>query len=72
MKFAALMASCVSIMIMNIAYAAETGADDSGVMAFCNEQAELAGIENADEKSQYVKDCVDSFNTPSGESAPQE
>lgn len=44
---------------------AEEGADD--VNAYCTEQAQLAGIEDADEMRQYIQDCIDSYTVPAGE-----
>jgi hypothetical protein len=58
--------------ILNTAYATETKVDDSGYIAYCKEQADLAGIENTEEKNLYVKECTDSFITPSADSQPQD
>ena len=35
------------------------------VNAYCEEQAQLAGIEEAEESAQYVQECIDSFGIPS-------
>lgn len=38
--------------------AAETDNTEVDYRAFCNEQAELAGIVDSDEKKQYVDTCL--------------
>ncbi len=35
--------------------------------AYCTEQAELAGIEDANELKQYIKECVESYTGGAGE-----
>lgn len=57
MKFAALFTFLTLSMSFNMAYAGE--AEDN--LAYCNEQVQLAGIEEMDEKTEYIKDCMDSF-----------
>ena len=69
MKFAILLTFLSLSSIFNTVYAAEEnagGIDD--VAAFCDEQTQLAGIEDADEKKQFVKDCMESYGVPSGDS----
>lgn len=66
MRFAALFTLLTFFslgMISNPAYAADSS-DQNGAADYCNEQAEMAGIEDADEKQQYIQDCTDSFNAP--------
>ena len=66
MKFSALLAILSLTMAFNTASATEmAGADDD--LSYCNEQVQLAGIEDAEEKNQYVKDCMDSMGTPQGD-----
>ena len=50
---------------MSTVYAEEGSPDD--VNAYCTEQAQLAGIEDADELRQYIQDCIDSYTAPAGE-----
>jgi len=72
MKFAVLLAVLSSMITFNAAYAAEATNDSNEIAAYCEEQAQLAGIENAAEKSQYVKECIDSFGVPSGDAPPSD
>jgi len=72
MKFAVLLAVLSSTIMFNTAYAAEATNDSNEIAAYCDEQAQLAGIEDAAEKSQYIKDCIDSFGVPSGETPPSD
>jgi hypothetical protein len=66
MKFAVLLAVLSSTITFNTAYAAEATNDSNEIAAYCDEQAQLAGVENAAEKSRYVQECIDSFGAPSG------
>ena len=72
MKFAVLLAVLSSTITFHAAYAAETANDSNEIAAYCDEQAQLAGIEDASEKSRYIQECIDSFGTPSGETQPSE
>jgi hypothetical protein len=71
MKFAVLLAVLSSTITFNTVFAAEANNDSNEIAAYCNEQAELAGIENAAEKSRYIKECIDSFGVPA-EGMPSE
>jgi len=71
MKFAVLLAVLSSMIIFNTAFAAEANNDSNEIAAYCDEQAQLAGIESAAEKSRYIKECIDSFGVPS-EGMPSE
>ena len=70
MKFAVLLAVLSSTITFNTVFAAEANNDRNEIAAYCNEQADLAGIENAAEKSRYIKECIDSFGVPA-EDVPQ-
>jgi len=48
-------------VMFNTAYAAENEDGTDDVKEYCGNQAELSGIEDADEKNKYYKDCIDSF-----------
>ena len=73
MKYAALIALLFLNTTFNTVYAAEMPDGSVDAAAYCDEQAQMAGIEDADEKSQYVKECVDSFGAPSdGSQTPNE
>ena len=37
------------------------------VKTYCEEQAQLAEIEDAQESVQYIQECIDSFAAPSGD-----
>lgn len=75
MKFAVFMVILSSITLTGAAIAAEAEIEaenkNDDYAAYCNEQAELAGIEDAGEKSQYINECIDSFALPA-EGAPQQ
>jgi hypothetical protein len=64
------MRSAITLLLltatMNIAYAEDTSPGDD-VQAYCKEQADMAGIEDATELSEYIQDCIDSYSTPAGE-----
>ncbi|MDT8281830.1 MAG: hypothetical protein RQ982_03345 [Gammaproteobacteria bacterium] len=64
MKLALLLAilSISSLHAIN-ASAAENDANENA--AYCNEQVQLTGIEDVAEKSEYIKECMESFGTPS-------
>lgn len=49
------------------AYAQEEYSSGEDIAAYCSEQGELAGIEDASELSQYVQECVDSYAMPEAE-----
>ena len=70
MKFAALIA-ILSLTALNTAYATEVSSSEDDTLAYCNEQVQLAGIEDANEKAQYVNDCIESFATPSSGDSQQ-
>ena len=67
MKFFTLLAAASLAAVLSNAYATEMTNSDDEVFAYCNEQAERDGIENVDEKNQYVKEGVDSFAAQSGD-----
>jgi len=62
----------LSISTFNAVNAAEAENDATENAAYCNEQVQLAGIEDAAEKADYIKECMASFGTPSDESLPQD
>jgi len=61
MKFSAVLAILSLASAFGSAYAAEAEGDN--VNAYCEEQAQLAGIEDNVEKQEYVKECVESYAT---------
>ena len=67
MKIAELLAILSLSAVLNVAYATEMESADNDNVAYCNEQAEMAGIDDAQEKKQYVEECVESFTAESGE-----
>lgn len=77
MKFAVFLAILSLALTSRVVYAAEEMPSESesvsvseseNIAAYCTEQAELSGIEDAGEKAQYLKECIDSFAVPSEES----
>jgi hypothetical protein len=60
----ALLFAILSISTLNTVSAAETENDSTENASYCNEQAQLAGIEDAAEKAEYINDCMASFGTP--------
>ena len=40
--------------------------------SYCEEQAQLAGIEEAAEKSEYIRECVQSYAIPAEDTFPQD
>ena len=67
MKFSALLAIFALTMSLNTAYATEDSGPDDDISSYCKEQADRDGIEDASEKSQFVKECIESYNVPTGE-----
>ena len=66
MKIAKLLVPLALIASLNIAYAEDETADEaanenSDVSIYCEEQAQLAGIEDSNESAQYIQECIDSF-----------
>ena len=60
MKYFALLAALSLATTINTVYATEVTSSDDEAIAYCNEQGELSGIENTEEKKQYIKDCIES------------
>ncbi|MFC1589546.1 hypothetical protein ACFL3P_04665 [Pseudomonadota bacterium] len=63
MKFSALLAILSLITAFSSAYANEMDTEADNVAAYCNEQSELAGIEDAVEKEIFIAECIDSYAT---------
>lgn len=68
MKLARSLAILSLTTALGSAYATEMASADNDALSYCNDQAAMAGIEDAEEKNQYVEDCVASFAIPSAES----
>jgi len=54
------------------ANAADTDSAENDYKTYCEEQAEMSGIEDANEKSEYIKECIESFTVPSGDTSNQD
>jgi hypothetical protein len=68
MKTATLLISLALITPFYTTHANEEMNDQSmDIRAYCEEQAQLAGIEDATESTQYIQECIDSFGIPSDE-----
>ena len=70
MKFNQLLAVMITGLLLNNANANEGQSTDDDYATYCNEQADLSGVEDAGEKNIYIKECIESFEGDSGD-APQ-
>ena len=74
MKFAVLL-PLLFLSLSNVASAEEAttteNSDSTDYVAYCTEQAELTGIENAAEKNNYIKECIESYAPPAEQVIPQ-
>jgi len=59
-------------LTLNVANAADTENADTDYNAYCMEQAEMSGIEDAAEKSSYIKECIESLAEPSADAPSQD
>lgn len=65
MKFTAWLTILALTTILNTTYAAdEMTSDNDETYTYCNEQAQMSGIEDVDEKNQYIKECIESLGSP--------
>ena len=72
MKLVELLAVLTIGLALNSAHAteAEDAGSDTDYAAYCTEQAELTGVEDANEKQNFINECIESFEgSPGG--APQ-
>ena len=60
MKYFVFLMPLVLAMSFNI-NAADTDQNEVDYVAFCNEQADLAGIIDADEKKEFVNICLTNY-----------
>ena len=67
MKTATLLLLLSLTASINMAYATETSNDIDDIKAYCTEQAQLSGIEEGPEFTQYVQECIDSYTAPTGD-----
>ncbi|MDH5765335.1 MAG: hypothetical protein OEZ38_04895 [Gammaproteobacteria bacterium] len=67
MKFVTLLAVLSLTTVLNPVYATEMANADDDIVSYCNEQAQLAGIEDAAEKAQYVNECIESYEVPAAD-----
>jgi len=66
MKFYYLFITISLVIFMHSARASEDPAqNDAEFRSFCNEQAQMAGMEDADEKKQYITDCLTNYGVTS-------
>ena len=70
----ALLFALLSISTFNTVNAtdAEVNFDTTDYASYCDEQAQLAGIEDAAEKREYIMECVQSYAIPTDEEMPQD
>ncbi|MCW9014520.1 MAG: hypothetical protein OQL06_12115 [Gammaproteobacteria bacterium] len=64
MKLAVYLAALSLTATLGTAFAVDMVNADDDIPGYCNEQAELSGIEDMDEKTQYIQDCIDSYGPP--------
>lgn len=69
-----LLFTILSIAAFNTVNAAEAEIDlnTADYVSYCDEQAQLAGIEDAAEKSDYIRECVQSYAIPTDNTLPQD
>jgi hypothetical protein len=70
MKFLAILAILSLTTAFSSAYATETNTAADDVTAYCLEQAEIAGIDDAVEKQEYMKECTESYATENNGEQP--
>lgn len=68
----ALLFAILSISALNTVNAAEVDLNTNDYASYCDEQAQLAGIEDAAEKSEYIRECIQSYTTPTDDTLPQD
>lgn len=69
----ALLFAILSISTFNAVNAAEeVDYNITDYASYCDQQAQLAGIEDAAEKSEYIRECVQSYAIPTDEELPQD
>lgn len=69
-----LLFTIISILAFNTVNAAEAEIDLNATdyASYCDEQAQLAGIEDAAEKSECIRECVQSYAIPTDDTLPQD
>ena len=72
MKFAVYLAALTLTATLGTAYASDTASPEDDIAGYCKNQAELAGVEDMSEKSQYIQDCVESFGPADDAQLPTE
>ena len=71
MKLIQLLAALSLSLTLYTANAADKDAYEDDYITYCTEQADMSGIEDAEEKNVYIRECIESFKVPSGD-APQQ
>lgn len=59
-------------LTLNIANAADTETVDADYKSYCTEQAEMSGLDDAAEKSSYIKECLESLSGSSSDAPNQD
>jgi len=73
MKLVELLAVLTIGLALNSAHATEAEDAGSDYAAYCTEQAELNGVEDANEKQNFIDECIESFEgTPDGTPQPDQ
>lgn len=68
----ALLFVILTLSSFNTIYATEADNSSNDYAFYCDEQAQLAGIEETTEKNEYIKDCIESFGMPTDNTTPQD
>ena len=71
MKYTTLITAAFLSIMFNVAYAAEDDGSNE-VKDYCYERVDQAGIEDANEKNQYMKECLESFDVSAAEKSAVE
>ena len=67
----ALLFAVISLSISSFTNAEEVSDNDDYVL-YCEEQAQLAGMEDTNEKKDYIDECLESYIAPADDSVAQE
>ena len=72
MKFVKLLLALSLSSALYTANAEEMTSAENDYITYCTEQADMSGIEDANEKSLYIKECIESFTVPFSDTPQQD
>ena len=67
-----LLFAILSFSAFNTVNATDADINGTDYASYCDEQAQLAGIENPTEINEYIKECIESFDMPVENALPQD